>query len=289
MKKGILKYIIPSVTLLTGVGIAIAGINMGAKQDYINQLNVTNVDSVVDASDVTSFNFNINYADIEISASNDVDDFEISAENIARNYLKYSISDNVLNLEYSNNKWYEIINVPRLLKSKSKITITVPAKVRLNDIQLKNTMGDISVNYITAENVYIDCGKGNSKINTMNADFIEIDNDFGNMDSESISCNEFSLLGGSGSNDLINFHAKQAKISTKTGKVSLSGKIDGDSKISAGMGDIIAEIYGDKKNYSIVSPDDEIILDGHKFTGTTKGKHKMHISTGLGDIKIDFK
>lgn len=288
MKRGIFRYIFPSVTLLAGIGIIITGINMGFKNDYINQLNLTTVEAVIPSSDVKSFKLDVNYTDIEISASNEVDDFEITAENIARDYLKYSTYNNVLNLEYSTNKWYEIISIPGLLENKSKIKITVPADMKLKDIQLENGMGNITVNYLTAENIYIDCGMGNNMINALNAESVKIRGGSGDMYSESITCNEIVFSGGSGDNSLIDIHTQKAKISNKSGEIKISGEIKGNSVISSGTGDITAEIYGDKDDYSLHVSDEDVIINGHKFSGTTKGKYNMNIYSGLGDIKINF-
>lgn len=46
-KKRLLKYIIPSLTMILGIIIAVIGISVGAKEDYIKQLNLTDIQAVV--------------------------------------------------------------------------------------------------------------------------------------------------------------------------------------------------------------------------------------------------
>lgn len=289
MKKRILKYLIPSLTLAAGIAIAAAGFSMGARDAYLKQLNLTNIDSVIPTDGVASLNIEVAYADLEITASNDTAGIELSAENISRDYLKYSTDNNILNLKYSTNKWYEISSVPILAKKSSKIKITVPANISLQDIQIKSGIGKMSVNYLSAEKIYIDCGLGENNLCSLNADYIEVTGSAGDTYAENFITETFILSGKSGDAEILNFHTEKAQIIGGTGDIFLSGIIGGDSSIKCGMGDIKAEIFGSLEDYSIYIPKGEAEVNGKKFTGETEGKYNMDITAGLGDIKINFK
>lgn len=289
MNKRIWKYLVPSLTLAAGIAIAAAGFSMGAKEAYTQQLNLTNIDSVIPTDGVASLNIEVGYADFEITASNDVEGIELSAENISRDYLKYSTYNNILNLKYSINKWYEISSVPTLSKKSSKIRITVPADIALQDIQIKSGIGEMTVNYLSAENIYIDCGLGQNTLSTLNADYIEINGSAGDTYAENLTSDHIYVAGKSGNTSMLNFQTDKAEFTGGTGDVSVSGVIKGDSRIKCGMGDIRADIFGNVNDYSLYIPKGEAEINGKKMTGQTEGKHNMDIVTGIGDVEINFR
>lgn len=289
MKKGIWKYVVPSLTLAAGIVIAAAGFSMGAKETYMEQLNLTNIDSVIPTEGVASLNIEVDYADFEITASNDVEGIELSTENISRDYLKYSTYNNILNLKYTVNKWYEISSVPMLAKKAGKIKITVPADISLQDIQIKSGIGTMTVNYLTAENIYIDCGLGQNSFSTLNAGYIEINGNAGDNYAENLTSEHISLSGKSGSSKLLNLQTEKAEFTGGTGDISLSGVIKGDSRIKCGMGDIKAEIFGSIDDYSLYIPKGDAEINGKKMTGQTDGNYYMDIVTGMGDVEINFR
>lgn len=289
MNKKIWKYLVPSFTLAAGIIIAAVGFSMGAKEAYTQQLNLTNIDSVIPTDGVASLNIEVGYADFEITASNDVDGIELSAENISRDYLKYSTYNNILNLKYSINKWYEISSVPILAKKDSKIKITVPADISLQDIQIKSGVGKMTVNYLSAENIYIDCGLGQNNFSTLNADYIEINGSAGDTYAENLTSDHIYVAGKSGNTNILNFQTKKAEFTGSTGDISFSGAINGGSSIKCGMGDIRAEVFGNVADYSLYITKGETEINGKKMTGLTKGKYDMNIVNGIGDVEINFR
>lgn len=289
MSRKLLKNLILCIILTTGVIIAAIGFSMGAGADYKKLLNLTNIEAVMPAEGVATLNIDVAYADLEISASNDSEDFEIYAENIPRSYLKYSCSNNILSLKYSFNKWYEVSSVPIMLKSPGKIKIVVPAAVLLQDIQIRSGINALSVNYLTAENVYIDCGAGQNELNSINADFIDINGSSGDTSATNLSCRKLLFNGSSGDTNISNFSTKKAVFNTGTGSAVLSGIIDGNSTIKSGIGDIDAQFFGSVNDYHIKLLKGDVNINGKKTSGTDKGKHEMNITSGMGDINIKFK
>lgn len=287
--KRLFKYIIPATTLTIGILIAIIGFSLGAKNDYIEQLNLTNLESIILAEGVASLDINVDYADLEITASNDITDFEVSAENISRGYLSYSTTNNILNFKYTTNKWYEIISVPKLMENNGKIKIVVPAEISLQDIQIKSGMGKTTINYLTAENIYIDCGLGKSSINSINAEYVEINNGLGEACVESILSEKLTIAGGAGKINAFNINTEKAEMNIGTGNMNITGIINGDSSIKCGMGNIKAELFGKEKDYSIYVSKGKAKINGKNITEITEGKYNMDIIVGMGDVDINFK
>lgn len=284
-----LKYAILSVTLASGIISAAAGFSMGAVDDYVKLLNLTDIESVVESYGVAGLNIDVDYADVEITASNEASDFEITASNISRGYLKYSVSNNIFSLKYSFNKWYEVSSVPILLKDAGKIKITVPAEMSLQDVQIKSGTNKVSVNYLKAENIYIDGGNRDNFYSSITADHIEIKSGSGNVNAQNLSSDTFIFCGGSGKADIMNFQTKQAEIQSKTGNISLSGSIKENSVFTSGWGDINADIFGNIKDYSVKLKKGKAVVNGSEVTHTGSGKNKMDISAGTGDVNISFK
>ncbi|MCM1228061.1 MAG: DUF4097 domain-containing protein [Clostridium sp.] len=289
MNKKVMRYAILTLIFIAGLVIASIGLSMGASEDYKKQLNITDIEAVVPAQDVLSLDIDTDYSDLEIIASNDAEGFEISAENVSRGYLKYSVSNNILRLRYTFNKWYEISSVPFLLKKMGKIKITVPAKIPLKDIQINSGIGTTSVSYLTAENIYIDCGAEESRLGNVNAEYIEINSGSGKISVENITSDGFSFTGGKEDADIKNFRVKNLEMISGRGNISASGSIDGNSFLECGMGDIKAEIFGKKEDYLITVPKGRISVNGVEIMGTKKGKYKMEITKGMGDVDISFK
>lgn len=289
MNKKLIKYAILTIIFIAGLVIASIGLSMGASEDYKKQLNITDIEAVVPAQDVLSLDINTDYSDLEIIASNDAEGFEISAENVSRSYLKYSVSNNILRLRYTFNKWYEISSVPFLLKETGKIKITVPAKIPLKDIQINSGIGATSVNYLTAENIYIDCGSEESRLGNVNAEYLEINSGSGKMSVENVTSDGFSFKGGKDTAEIKNFSVKNLEMISGKGNISASGSVNGNSFLKCSTGDIKAEIFGKKEDYLITVPKGRISVNGVEIIGTKKGKYKMEITKGMGDIDISFK
>lgn len=291
MNKKILKNIILFAVLIVGAITAAIGISMGAKNDYKKMLNMTDIYAMVPADGIVSLNIDVNCADLEITASNDVSGFEISANHIPRNYLKYTVSNNILNLKYSFNKWYEVSSVPILLKDKGKIKITVPADAPLQDIQIESGMNDSDISYLTAENIYLNCGSGDNVLNDINTKCIELYNGSGDTTAKNLNTDKLIFSGGRGKTDISNFQANKASFKTGSGDVSVIGNISGNSDIQSGIGDINAKIVGNAENYSVNVLKGKINVNGKEVSNTgneTDKKYKMDVSAGMGDVNISF-
>lgn len=285
--KRILKRLIPLFTILIGATLVAVGFSIGAKEAYFTNLNLTNIDSVVESSGIAGIDVNVSIADLEIIASNDVKDFMISAQNISRSNLRYTVSDHILSLKYVNEKWYKAVEIPGLMRKDGKIKITVPADLPIKDIQIKSGIGKSSVKYLTAENVYINCGLGSNSFESIKANYIEIENNMGDIFAKDMNAKKIYVSCGDGQSDFQNIYSESAVIKNGMGDMTLSGAIEGDSRFECGLGDINAELYGCKDDYSIYAISGDIRINGRKAVQTTGGKYNMDVVGG--DISLDFK
>lgn len=288
-KKRLLKYIIPSLTMILGIIIAVIGISVGAKEDYIKQLNLTDIQAVVDPDGIAGLDINITYTDVDIIASNDVDKIEINANNISRKYLNYSVSGHIFRLKYDFNKWHEMISIPGLVKQAGKIQIIIPADISLQDIQIKTGSGYNKIKYLTAEKIFIDCGLGNNNIECITSDYIEVNNGLGKVLAENISSDKISLSCGAGKADVKNFHSENAEIKVGMGELKLNGIIEGNSSIECGVGNVKAILYGDKNDYAFNIINGNINVNGKDISNNTEGKYNIDVECGIGNIDILFK
>ena len=289
MKNKLIKYLIPSLTLAGGVALIITGYVMGFSADYKEQLNTADIQSVVKSDTIMSLDISTDFADVEIVASNDVENIEVKATNISRDFLNYSTSNNIFALEYPVNKWYENITVPMMSKNPGNITITVPAELPLKDVEIQTGGCTSTVKYLSADNIYIDGGRGDVVIDTIEAKYTELNGGFGNVGATNITTEKFTLSGGSGNITLTNLVTDKGEFDTGSGDVQLSGIIEKDSSFVCGSGDVTAKIFRHISNYSVYTGDDEILLNGKEFTGMTKGENHMDITTGFGDVSITFE
>lgn len=288
-KTRLFKYIIPLFTLISGIIIVVIGIILGAKDEYIKQLNLTNIQSVVDSNGIAGLDINISYADVEIIASNNVSQIEINAKDVSRKYLSYYTSNSLFVLKYDFNKWHEMISVPGLIKQIGKIQIIIPADFSLMDIQIKVGVGNNSIKYLSAEKIYIDCGVGNNNIDCITSDYIEINNGLGNVSAENITSDKIVVSCGTGKTDINNFHSENSEFKVGMGEIKLNGIIEGKSSLECGVGNIIATLYGNENDYSFNLLGRKIKVNNRYISQNTEGKYNIDVKRGMGDIDIIIK
>lgn len=289
MNSKLLKYLIPSLTLAGGIALIITGYTMGFSENYKEQMNISDIQSVVESDSIMTLDIDTDYANVEIVASNDVEDIEINASGISRDFISYSSSNNIFALDYPVNKWYENITVPMMTKNPGSIKITVPADLPLKDVEIRTGGFTSTIKYLSSENMYIDGGRGTTVIDTVEADYTELNGGTGDLSATNISTEKFSLSGGFGDIKLTNLVTEKGEFETGSGDVQISGIIEKDSSFICGFGDVTAKIFRHISNYSVYTGDDEILLNGKEFSGTTKGENNMDITTGFGDVSITFE
>lgn len=289
MNSKLIKYLIPSLTLVGGIILIITGHTMGFSADFKAQLKLSDMRSVVKSDTITGLDIDTDFVNVEIIASNDVDNIEIDAKGISRDYLSYSSSNNLFALEYPVNKWYESITIPTMLKTPGTISIKIPADIKIRDIEIDTGNCTSHIKYLSTENLYIDSGRGTTVIDTVESKYTELNGGYGNVSATNITTEKFLLSGGSGDINICNLVTKKGDFSTGSGNVTISGIIEGNSVFSCGSGDVTAKIFRHISNYSVFTGEDEIMLNGKEFAGETKGEYNMDITTGFGDVSITFE
>lgn len=115
-----LKVIIPSAVLVVGIVLAVIGLAMGAKGDYVKSLELTDFEANVPSSGVFNLDINVSLADINIVCTNDVEEFNIKADNISKQFLDYSTTNNTFKLRYETKNGIRQHLYPAFFISKGK-------------------------------------------------------------------------------------------------------------------------------------------------------------------------
>lgn len=284
-----LKVIIPSAVLIIGIILAIVGIAMGAKENYIKSLNLTNFEANVSASGIFNLDINVSLADINIVCTNDIEEFNITAENISKQFLDYSTNNNTFTLKYETKKWYQTTYIPGFLHKQGKINIYIPASIGFKDIQIKSKYGDSKISYLTAEQIFVDCGLGNSNITNLTCNYTEIKNKRGDIKCMNIDADSADLKLKSGDAEFCNFVSESVKINNKFCDLTLSGVIKGNCGIKCSMGDINMTLYGNESDYNFKILNGEVIVNGDENPRSNGGEYDFKVDCSMGKVNFNIQ
>lgn len=280
------RIVISSVILVIGIILCIVGLAMGAVGDYKKNLALNNFEANVTASNIFNLDIDVSIADVNVICSNDVDDFYISANNITKDFLEYSTSNNTLKLTYDTKKWYQAVLLPGYWKSDGIIEIYIPAKIRLKDVEITAEYGNTRINYLNAERIFIDCGNNDNHIKDINCSYAEINNNKGDVNAVNINSDNIDLNFNYGSAVFSNFVSDSVIIKNKKSNLQISGMITGDSSIQTDGGDVNLTLYGEKSDYNFKVLDGSPTVDDEDAEENKKGKYLFKLN---GDINIKIK
>lgn len=284
-----LKVIIPSAVLVIGIILAIVGLATGAKENYIKSLNLTNFEANISSSGVFNLDINVSLADLNIVSTNNIDEFNITAENISKQFLDYSINNNTFTLRYETKKWYQTTYIPGFLHKQGKINIYIPASIGFKDIQIKSKYGDSKISYLTAEQIFIDCGTGNGNITNLTCDYTEINNKSGDIKCVNIDADTADLKLKSGDAEFCNFVSESVKINNRFCDLTLSGVIKGNCDITCGMGNINMTLYGDESDYNFNVLNGEVIVNGDNDPQNHGGEYGFKVDCSMGKVNFTIQ
>lgn len=284
-----LKVIIPAAILVIGIVLAVIGLAMGAKSDYIKSLELTDFEANVPSSGVFNLDINVSMADLNIVCTNDVNEFNITAENISKQFLDYSTNNNTFKLRYETKKWYQTTYIPGFLHKQGKINIYIPASLEFKDVQVNSRYGSSELSYITAERIFIDCGTDNSSITNLTCDYLKINNKSGDISCMNIDAAAADLILKSGDAEFCNFVSESVKINNKFGDLTLSGIIKGNCSIVCSMGDVNATIYGNESDYNFSILNGKISVNNKENLQNKDGKYDFKTDCSMGEVNFTIK
>ncbi|MGN1481045.1 DUF4097 family beta strand repeat-containing protein [Porcipelethomonas sp.] len=284
-----IKRIIPFTLLAAGIIIAAAGLVSGAKNDYIQKMNLTEFEANVPSNNIFNMDIKSEIAELNIICSNDIDDFKIKAQNISKEFLDYSTNSNTFSLRYETDKWYQTVFTPGFIHKKGKIDIYVPAELNLKDVQINSSYCTSKISFITAERIFIECGHGGSQITNLTSDYTQINNSGGDLIGLNIDAASADLNLRSGKTLFNNFMSESVIINNKFGDLDLSGKINGDCGIKSGSGDVDMTLYGNESDYKFNVINGTVSVNGKENPENNDGRYNFKINDGSGNIKIEIK
>jgi len=212
---------------------------------------------------------NANVLDINIKATN----LEIKKGNI----LKAETDNEHITINNTNNRLVIKEEKHNLFDTDTKkLTVYVPEDLVFEGVSINAGAGNIKVEELNSDNLFMDLGAGNVTIdNVLVTKEIEIDGGAGNLTIENGSMNNLDLDLG-------------------VGDVSVTANLQGDIDINTGVGKTEVNILGNKEDYEIevdkgfgkVTIDGIDVKDEYTFG---RGINSIDIDGGIGNINVNFR
>jgi DUF4097 and DUF4098 domain-containing protein YvlB len=218
---------------------------------------------------------NINHnADVEIVTG---DSYGVIIHYYGPNYsIDYRNTDGKLKIEDDVKMTTDWRNY---LKEDNYVTIIVPKKSKISNIDIVAASGDISLKDIKAEQLKTLTYSGDSS-------FV------------GLSINEGDMQTYSGDIDVKDLQSKAVKLTSISGDITVKGNVYGDNKFEATSGDVEIECSGRESDYSynLNTTSGSIDVNGETVEedfGASKSVHNskdnmIKVTSISGDITIDF-
>ena len=256
------QKVIKGLAIALAVFIIIGIINLiffiigGFNYIFINNDDVTY--STHNIYDVSNLNINVSYSKINII---DSDEFKIELNSLC----EYSISNNTL-----------------IIKDIKKFRVNPGADIYLNLYIPKGKVFN---------DVYIDAGAGNVKIDTIKANTLDFDMGAGKVSINNIEVYSHAKLdGGAGNFNIENGILSNVDFDMGLGNVDIKASLTGNNKIDMGMGNLSIDLIDSVNNYrfDIEKGIGSVSIDGEgKSNGVYgNGATFIEIDGGIGSINI---
>lgn len=208
----------------------------------------------------------INDIEIDVSSTNLVIQrgllFSIETNN---KYIKYEIDDRELSIEEKNH----FIN-----NTSSKLIVTIP--YHLGGLSVDAGAGKVEIDKLEVNNLELDLGAGKTDISNV------------------LVLNNCDIDGGAGEIIINESDITNMDLDMGVGKVELNSKLNGNSEINAGVGEVNLELVGglDDYRFDVSKGIGSIVIDNHEISNDTvygNGQNKVRISGGVGEIEVKFR
>ncbi len=214
--------------------------------------------------DFSEYYNNINSIEIDVNVSSvnilRGDNFLVEAKGVSDNFR---VNNRRNTLEIEENGWKFLNN------NSGEITIYVPSN--LNELIIDGGSGEIKIEDITADRLELDLGAGLIEIASSTFYKADIDGGVGVMNANDTSFTALELDSGVGS-------------------VTIAGEILGRSTIDGGIGEINLNLSNESLYKFIVDKGlGDITVNGTSISGTYgNGENVIDIDNGIGSVNITF-
>lgn len=144
------------------------------------------------------------------------------------------------------------------------------------------------------DQVLINAGAGKVKIEQLKAKQFYLDLGAGNVIIDKIEITKKTIINsGAGKLEIKDGKLSNLDLDLGVGRAQITAKVTGNSKLDAGVGEIVVNLVGTKEDYQIVAnkgigdiklEQQEMVEDNYYGTGN----NKIDINGGVGSIKLDF-
>ena len=139
-------------------------------------------------------------------------------------YIKIDVKDNKLIINDSTKKRF-------ISSTRETVNLYIPKNI-FNEVTIKNGAGDLNIDSVITDKLYLDLGVGKTTINYLKA-------------------NESKIETGVGKLSIIDGELNNTNIDIGVGSASIRALLTGDNTIDAGVGETKLELIGNKNDYKI--------------------------------------
>jgi len=209
---------------------------------------------------------------VAINTDNSVEGVKVITQN-CKNQVKIRKEGNTLVLEETS---FNIQNILGGKKSyKGKVNIYLPANKEFDKVEIEAGVGSLNLDRIQCKTFDVECGVGS-------------------LDCNNVKAQKADIEGGVGELNIKNIEFTDAEVEGGIGKVALSGKILGNGKMSAGMGNLDIDLNNRREDFNIKVETGlgTIRIDGDKFGegdwNSTNASQQLTVEGGVGEVNVDF-
>jgi DUF4097 and DUF4098 domain-containing protein YvlB len=203
----------------------------------------------------------------------DSDKVELVAKNVSENF---KVEGNNGKLKIRSKANFNHFFVDAGYNREAKITIYIPAGFKAEDVEING-------------------GAGNIKVDTLSSERLDINAGAGNIDGNNITADKVDLNGGVGEITLNQVNFSDVDMECGVGNIDLQGTLKGQCKLESGVGNVELNLTGtiDDYNLKVEKGLGSVYVDGQKLSdidwSNKNTNNSLDIDGGVGNINIDFQ
>ena len=218
---------------------------------------------IMSVTNIFSDNKTDNLEKINISNNSSILDIEVSRINVIikrGNEFKAETNNKYIKTRQNGNKLYITEKNHSIFSNdNSDLVVYVPSDYIFDSVSIESGAGRIDIESLSCKKLYLDLGAGKVDINNL------------------LVLNETKIDGGAGTITIEDSSLNSLDLDMGMGKLSLTSKINGESEIDAGVGEVDLNLIGTMNDYKIK-------LDGannklKNYDDATMQKHKKSYRT----------
>ena len=223
-----------------------------------------------DASQITKLELEVGVANFKVEKTSG-DKIKVEAHGVPDGRYNVTADGETLKLEYKQKAYWFNLFGNNIKNITGEVTVLLPEKT-YEKLEVAGGVGENTILDLTVSKLDIDGGVGENRLENI------------------IVLEEADLEFGVGETHMENCSLPKSKISVGVGEFVFSGKLEGDTKLNSGVGEVSMNIDGYKGDYDI---DCDKGIGDTNITGselsTSADKKKLDIHCGIGEVNVSFK